>query len=109
VEDKFYGSNEYNALSQEQQNNLRLKYQKCGHVIKPSVGGGDAPDGGDKSDKKRKTMKYIQHTISALSAKIDILNIPYDNDTVSDGDNTEAASNRSNKNLAFQKRGGVGG
>jgi hypothetical protein len=94
-------------MSQEQKNTIRLKCQKRQHVIKLSGGDSDANDGGDQSYKKCKTMKYIQHTSSAFIVKVDILNIQVVSDTSSDGDATDGASNRSNKSLTHEKRGGV--
>jgi hypothetical protein len=41
VDDRFYEKNEYNALTPDQKNTLRLKRLKSGHVGKSHTGTGN--------------------------------------------------------------------
>ena len=101
VDDRFYEKEEYHALSAEQKNTLRLKRAKRGHVGSAKKSGGGGGGGASKSNAGSKSsMRKMQHTIAALSTKIDELLLE---NGVEMEDEVETP-NRSNKALTRQKK-----
>jgi hypothetical protein len=96
---------EYHALAHEQNNTLRLKRLKRGHV-----GNGHGGNGNDtgKGNGKGPTLKSPTRSIVALATRFDKFKLPDDDDDSSEEE--EGTSNRSNAALARQikkkKRGG---
>jgi hypothetical protein len=77
VDDRFFEKHEYNALTPDQKNTLRLKRLKRGHVGKShSVTGKN----NGKNNGKGATIKSLACSIAALSTKIDKLSLPNEND-----------------------------
>jgi hypothetical protein len=68
VDDRFFEKHEYNALTPEQKNTLRLKRLKRGHVGKIHTGAGN---NNGKNNGKGATIKSLTRSIAALSTKID--------------------------------------
>jgi hypothetical protein len=108
VQDRFYDNKEYGILASEQNNALRLKHMKCGHVGKPNSDGGGGSDnnggGNAKSDGKSigKTIKSSARTIAALCHKVDLMQISDEDESSSSDDDAETATapNRTHKNLS---------
>jgi hypothetical protein len=97
VADRFYEKHEYHALSSEQNNNIRLKRVKRGHVGKAQCGGGRDGKGGGKGS-HTVTIKSMHRTISELGAKYGNFNIPDDDyDDLSEDEEGAGASNSSNQ------------
>jgi hypothetical protein len=113
VNDRFFEKHEYNALTPDQKNTLRIKRMKRGHVGKYHTENGN---GNGKNRGKGPTIKSLTRSIAALTTKIDEFSLP-DNDNDDDDDDEdesseeeEGTSNHSNEALNHQskkkKRGG---
>jgi hypothetical protein len=76
VDDRFFDKSEYNALTPDQKNTLRLKRLKRGHVGKSHTGAGN---NNGKGNGKAVTIKSLTRSIAALSTKIDKFSLPDDN------------------------------
>jgi hypothetical protein len=102
VDDIFFEKHEYNDLTPNQKNTLRLKRLKRGHVGKSHNGAGN---NNGKSNGKAVTIKSLNRSIAALSTKIDKLSLPDDNeDEDESSDEEEGTSNRSNAALTRQSK-----
>jgi hypothetical protein len=102
VDDRFFDKSEYNALTPEQKNKLRLKRLKRGHVGKSHTGAGTNNGEGNG---KSATIKSLTRSIVALSTKIDKFSLPDDNeDEDESSDEEEGTSNRSNAALTRQSK-----
>jgi hypothetical protein len=102
VDDRFFDKQEYNALTPDQKNTLRLKRLKRGHVGKIHTGGGN---NNGKKNGKAVTIKSLTRSIAALSTKIDKFSSPEDNeDEDESSDEEEGTSNRSNDALTRQSK-----
>jgi hypothetical protein len=102
VDDRFFEKHEYNALTPDQKNTLRLKHLKCGHVGKSHTGYGN---NNGKNNGKSATINSLTRSIAALSTKIDKFSLPDDNeDEYESLDEEEGTSNRSNAALNRQKK-----
>jgi hypothetical protein len=102
VDDRFFEKHEYNALTPDQNNTLRLKRLKRGHVGKSHTGAGN---NNGKNNGKGATIKSLTRSIAALSTKIDKLSLPDDDeDEDESSDEEEGTSNRSNAALTRQTR-----
>jgi hypothetical protein len=100
VDDSFFEKHEYNALTPDQKNKLRLKRLKRGHVGKGHTGNGNS---NGNNNGKGATIKSLTRSISALSTKIDKFSFPEDDDDEdASSDEEEGASNRSNAALTLQ-------
>jgi hypothetical protein len=77
VDDRFFEKHEYNALTPDQKNTLRLKRLKRGHVEKGHTGNGNS---NGKNNGKGATIKSLTRSIVALSTKIDKFSVPDDDD-----------------------------
>jgi hypothetical protein len=77
VDNRFFEKHEYNALTPDQNNKLRLKHLKHGHVGKGHTGNGN---GNGKNSGKGPTIKSLTRSIAALSTKIDKLSLSDDDD-----------------------------
>jgi hypothetical protein len=77
VDDRFFEKHEYNALTPDQKNTLRLKRLKRGHVGKSHTGAGN---NNGKGNGKAVTIKSLTRSIAALSTKIDKFSLPDDNE-----------------------------
>jgi hypothetical protein len=77
VDDRFFEKHEYNALTHDQKNTLRLKGLKCGHVGKSHTGAGNK---NGKNNGKAVAIKSLTRSIAALSTKIDKFSLPDDNE-----------------------------
>jgi hypothetical protein len=100
VDDRFFEKHEYNALTPDQKNTLRLKRLKRGHVEKSHTGSGN---NNGKKNGKAVTTKPLTRSIVALSTKIDKFSLPDDNeDKDESSDEEEGTSNRSNAALTQQ-------
>jgi hypothetical protein len=73
VDDRFFEKHEYNALTPDQTNTLRLKRLKSGHVGKSHTGAGN---NNGKNNGKAVTSKALTRSIAALSTKIDNFSLP---------------------------------
>jgi hypothetical protein len=102
VDDIFFEKHEYNALTPDQNNKLRIKRLKRGHVGKSHTGAGN---NNGKNTGKYVTIKSLTRFIAALSTKIDKLSLPDDNqDEDESSDEEEGNSNRSNAALTRQSK-----
>jgi hypothetical protein len=98
VDDRFFDTHEYNALTPDQKNTLRLKRLKRVHVGKIHTGAGN-------NNGKAVTIKSLTRSIAALITKIDKFSPPEDNeDEDESSDEEEGTSNRSNAALTRQKK-----
>jgi hypothetical protein len=102
VDDRFFEKHEYNALTPDKKNTLRLKRLKRGHVGKIHTGAGD---NNGKNNGKGVTIKSLTRSIATLSTKIDKFSLPDDNeDEDESSDEEEGTSNRSNATLTRQRK-----
>jgi hypothetical protein len=102
VDDRFFEKHEYNALTPDQNNTLRLKRLNRVHVGKSHTGSGN---NNGKSNGKAVTIKSLTRSIAALSIKIDKFSLPDDNeDEDESSDEEEGTSNRSNAALTRQSK-----
>jgi hypothetical protein len=100
VDDRFFEKHDYNALTPDQKNTLRLKCLKRGHVGKSHTG--DDNNNGNNNG-KAVTIKSLTRSIAALSTKIDKFSLPDDSeDEDESSDEEEGTSNRSNAALTLQ-------
>jgi hypothetical protein len=100
VDDRFFDKHEYNALTSDQKNTLKLKLRKRGHVGKIHTGAGN---NNGKGNGKAVTNKSLTRSIAALSTKIDKFSLPDDNqDEDKYSDEEEGTSNRYNAALTRQ-------
>jgi hypothetical protein len=100
VDDRFFDKNEYNVLTPDQKNTLRLKRLKRGHVGKSHTGAGT---NNGKGNGKAVAIKSLTRSIAALITKIDKFSLPDDNqDEDESSDEEEGTSNRSNAALTRQ-------
>jgi hypothetical protein len=76
VDDRFFDKSEYNAITPDQRNTLRLKRLKRGHVGKSHTGAGN---NNGKNNGKAFTIKSLTRSIATLSTKIDKFSLPDDN------------------------------
>jgi hypothetical protein len=102
VDDRFFEKHEYNALTPDQKNTLRLKRLKRGHFGKSNTGTGD---NNGKNIGKGATIKSLTRSMAALSTKIDKFSLPDDdNDEHESSDEEEGTSNHSNAALTRQNK-----
>jgi hypothetical protein len=102
VDDRFFDKSEYNALTPDQKNILRLNRLKRGHVEKSHTVSGT---NNGKGNGKAATFKSLTRSIAALSTKIDKFSLPADNqDEDESSDEEEGTSNRSNAALTRQSK-----
>jgi hypothetical protein len=102
VDDIFFEKHEYNALTPDHKNTLRLKRLKCGHVGKSHTGAGN---NNGKNNGKVVTINSLTRSIAALNTKIDKFSLPDENeDEDESSDEEEGASNRSNAALTRQSK-----
>jgi hypothetical protein len=100
VDARFFEQHEYNALTPDQKNILRLKRLNRGHVGKNHTGAGNNHG---KNNGKSVTIKSHTRSIAALSTKFDKFSLPDDNeDEDESSDEEEGTSNRSNAALTRQ-------
>jgi hypothetical protein len=100
VDDRFFEKHEYNALTPDQKNTLRLKRLTRGHVGKSHTGTGNK---NGENNGKGATIKSLTRSIAALSTKIDKFSLP-DDDEDESSDEEEGTSNRSNAALTRQNK-----
>jgi hypothetical protein len=97
VDDRLFEKHEYNALTPDQKNTLRLKSLNRGHVGKSHTGAGN---NNGKNNGKGVTIKSLAHSVAALSTKIDKLSVPDDNEDEDESSyEEEGTSNSSNAAL----------
>jgi hypothetical protein len=102
VDDRFFEKHEYNSLTPDQKNTLRLKRLKRGHVGKSHTGAGN---NNGKNNGKAVTIKSLTRSIAALSTKIDKFSLPDDNEYEDESsDEEEGNSNCSNAALTRQSK-----
>jgi hypothetical protein len=102
VDDRFFEKHEYNALTPDQKNTLRLNSLKRGHVGNNHTGAGN---NNGKNNGKYVTIKALTRSIAALSTKIEKFSLPDDNeDEDESSDEEEGTSNRSNDALTRQSK-----
>jgi hypothetical protein len=109
VDDRFFDKYEYNALTPDKKNTLRLKRLKRGHVVKSHTRTGND---NVKNNGKGATIKSLTRSIAALSTKIDKFCLPDDDedeDEDESSDDEEGTSNRSNSALTRQNKKKKGG
>jgi hypothetical protein len=102
VDDRFFEKHEYNALTPDKKNTLRIKRLKCGHVGKSHTGVGNH---NGNNNGKAFTIKSLTRSIATLSTKIDKFSLPDDNedeDEDESSDEEEGTSNSSNAALTRQ-------
>jgi hypothetical protein len=100
VDDRFFEKHEYNALTPDQKNTLRLNRLKRGHGGKSHTVAGN---NNGKKNGKTVTIKSLTRSIVALSTKIDKFSLPDDNEDEY-SDEEEGTSNRSNAALTRQSK-----
>jgi hypothetical protein len=72
VDDRFFEKHDYQTLTSEKKNTLRLKRLKHGHVVNGHGGSGNGNDNGKVKGKgKGPTIKSLNRSIAALATKID--------------------------------------
>jgi hypothetical protein len=81
VDDGFFENHEYNALTPDKKNTIRLKRLKRGHVGKIHTGAGN---NNGKNNGKAVTIKSLTRSVAALSTKIDKFSLPDDNEDESE-------------------------
>jgi hypothetical protein len=86
VDDRFFEKHEYNTLTPDQKNTLRLKRLKRGHVGKSHTGAGN---NNVKNNGKAVTIKSLTRSIAALSTKIDKFSLPDDNEDEDESSDAE--------------------
>jgi hypothetical protein len=97
VDDRFFEKHEYNDLAPDQNNTIRLKCLKRGHVGNSHTGTGN---NNGKNNGKGATIKSLTRSIAALSTKIDKFSLPDDADDEDESsDEEEGTSNRYNAAL----------
>jgi hypothetical protein len=96
VDDRFFEKHEYNALTPDQKNTIRLKRLKRGRLGKIHTGAGN---NNGKHNGKGVTIKSLTRSIAALSTKIDKFSLPND-----DEDEYYSSDNRSNAALTRQSK-----
>jgi hypothetical protein len=102
VDDRFFEKHEYNALTPDQKNTIRLKRLKRGHVGKSNTRAGN---NNGKNNVKGVNIKSLNRSIAVLSTKIDKFSLPDDNeDEDESSDEEEGTSNRSNASLTRQSK-----
>jgi hypothetical protein len=102
VGDRFFDKNEYNTITPDQKNTLRLKRLKRGHVGKSHTGAGN---NNVKGNGKAVTIKSLTRSIAALSTKIDKFSLHDDNQDEDESlDEEEGTSKRSNAALTRQSK-----
>jgi hypothetical protein len=102
LDDRFFEKHEYNALTPDQKNTLRLKRLKRDHVGKSHTGAGNK---NGKSNGKSVTIKSLTRSIAALSTNIDKFSLPDDNEDEDESSyEEEGTSNRSNAALTRQSK-----
>jgi hypothetical protein len=77
VDDIFFEKHEYNALTPDQKNTLRINRLNRGHLGKSHTGSGN---NNGKNNGKAVTIKPLTRSIAALSTKIDKFSLPDDNE-----------------------------
>jgi hypothetical protein len=77
VADRFFEKHEYNDLTSDQKNTIRIKRLKRGHIGKSHTGTGN---NNGKNNGKGATIKSLTRSIAALSTKIDKFSLPDDDD-----------------------------
>jgi hypothetical protein len=102
VDARFFDKSEYNALTPDQKNTLRLNRLKRGHAGKSHTGVGN---NNGKGNGKAVTIKSLTRSIAALSTNNDKLSLPDDNqDEDESSDEEEGTSNRSNAAFTHQSK-----
>jgi hypothetical protein len=102
VDDRFFEKNEYNALTPDQKNTLRLKRLKRGHVGNSHTGAGN---NNGKNNGKGTTIKSLTRSKAALSTKIDKFSLPDDDEDEEESSyEEEGTPNRSNAALTRQHK-----
>jgi hypothetical protein len=102
VDARFFENHEYNALTPDQNNTLRLKCLKHVHVGKSHTGAGN---NNGKKNGKCATIKSLTRSITTLSTKIDKFSLPDDDeDEDESSDEEEGPSNLSNAALNRQSK-----
>jgi hypothetical protein len=102
VDDRFFEKHEYNALTPDQKNTLRLKRLKRDNVGKGHTGNGNS---NIKNNGKGELIKSLTRSIVPLSTQIDKFSLPEDDDDEDESsDDEEGASNSSNASLARQSK-----
>jgi hypothetical protein len=104
VDDRLFEKHEYNALTPDQKNTIRLNRLKCVHVGNCHTGAGN---NNGKNNGKGATIKSLTRSIATLITKIDKFSLPDDDDDEDESsDEEEGASNRSNAALTQKKKHG---
>jgi hypothetical protein len=102
VDDRFFEKHEYNSLTPDKKNMLRINRLKRGHFGKSHTGTGNT---NGKNNGKGATIKSLTHSIAALSTKIDKFSLPDDDeDEDESSDEEKGTSNRSNAALTRQNK-----
>jgi hypothetical protein len=102
VDDRFFEKHEYNALTPDQNNMLRLKRLNRVHVVKGHTRNGNS---NGKNNGKGATINSLTRSIAALSTNIDKFSLPDDDDEEDESsDDGEGTSNRSNADLTLQSK-----
>jgi hypothetical protein len=86
VDDRFFEKHEYNALTPDQKNMIRLKRLKRGHVGKNHTGTGN---NNGKNNGKFATIKSLTRSIAVLSTKIDKFSLPDDDENEDESSDEE--------------------
>jgi hypothetical protein len=101
VDYRFFEKHEYNSLTPDQKNTLRLKRLKRGNVGKIHTVTGN---NNGKNNGKGATIKSLTRSIAAMSTKIDKFSLPDDDDEDESSDEEEGTSNSSNAALTRQNK-----
>jgi hypothetical protein len=102
VDGRLFEKHDYNSLTPDQKNTLRLKRLNSVHVGKSHTGAGN---NNGKNNGNGVTIKSLTRSIAALSTNIDKFSLPDDNeDKDESSDEEEGTSNRSNAALNRQSK-----
>jgi hypothetical protein len=77
VDDRFFEKHEYHALTHYQKNKMSLKRLKSDHV---GMGHFVNDNGTGKGNGKGPTIKFLTHSIAALTTKFDKFSLPDDDE-----------------------------
>jgi hypothetical protein len=101
VSDRFFDKHEYQTLTPEHKNKLRLKRLKRGHIRngQSSRDGKSHPKGSQSS-----TIKQLQRTISALNSRFDKLGVPSEDEDECESEEETESPNRSNSAFNVKQR-----
>jgi hypothetical protein len=100
MDDRFFEKHEYHALTTDQNNTLRLKRLKRGHIGNVHTRNGN---GNGKNSGKGPMIKSLTRSIASMTTKFDKFNLPDDDDDEYSKE-VEGTSKHSNEALTRQSK-----